>query len=174
MPRVLPRYEEKSLGLPYPVVLINAAVEHVDAAGNVLGVSVPDLEGLAAAVAVARAFLPVELTGSEVRFMRKVIGMSAKDFAEALKLDPASLSRWENNKQTLGGWAESQVRLATVGMLAQRKPSLRPDMEKLFRMVPRKREEGEAWPLFEMRLEPQRAADAPRAAGESWAALRAA
>ncbi|MCA3416073.1 MAG: hypothetical protein INF84_15865, partial [Roseomonas sp.] len=90
MPRVLPRYEEKSLGLPYPVVLINAAVEHVDAAGNVLGVSVPDLEGLAAAVAVARAFLPVELTGAEVRFMRKVIGMSAKDFAEALKLDPAS------------------------------------------------------------------------------------
>ena len=107
MRRVLPRYEESGLGLPYPVVLINAAEEHADAAGNVLGVSVPDLEGLVAAVAVARAFLPVELTGSEVRFMRKVIGMSAKDFAEALKLDPASLSRWENNKQTLGGWAES-------------------------------------------------------------------
>jgi transcriptional regulator with XRE-family HTH domain len=106
--------------------------------------------------------------------MRKVIGMSAKDFAEALKLDPASLSRWENNKQTLGGWAESQVRLATVAILAQRMPSLRPDMEKLFRMVPRKREEGEAWPLFEMHLEPQRAADVRRAAGESWAALQAA
>jgi DNA-binding transcriptional regulator YiaG len=174
MRRVLPRYEEKGLGLPYPVVLINAAEEHSDAAGNVLGVSVPDLEGLAAAVAVARAFLPVEMTGAEVRFMRKVIGMSAKDFAEALKLDPASLSRWENNKQTLGGWAESQVRLATVAILAQRMPSLKPDMEKLFRMVPRKREEGEAWPLFEMRLEPTHAADAPRTAGESWAALQAA
>ncbi len=174
MRRVLPRYEEKGLGLPYPVVLINAAEEHSDAAGNVLGVSVPDLEGLAAAVAVARAFLPVEMTGAEVRFMRKVIGMSAKDFAEALKLDPASLSRWENNKQTLGGWAESQVRLASVAILAQRMPSLKPDMEKLFRMVPRKREEGEAWPLFEMRLEPTHAADAPRTAGESWAALQAA
>ena len=174
MRRVLPRYEERGLGLPYPVVLINAAEEHSDAAGNVLGVSVPNLEGLAAAVAVARAFLPVELTGSEVRFMRKVIGMSAKDFAEALKLDPASLSRWENNKQTLGGWAESQVRLASVAILAQRMPSLKPDMEKLFRMVPRKREEGEAWPLFEMRLEPQRAADVRHAAGESWAALQAA
>ena len=174
MRRVLPRYEEKGLGLPYPVVLINAAEEHSDAAGNVLGVSVPNLEGLAAAVAVARAFLPVELTGAEVRFMRKVIGMSAKDFAEALKLDPASLSRWENNKQTLGGWAESQVRLATVAILAQRMPSLKPDMEKLFRMVPRKREEGEAWPVFELRLEAQHVADAPRSAGESWAALQAA
>ncbi len=174
MRRVLPRYEESGLGLPYPVVLINAAEEHSDAAGNVLGVSVPNLEGLAAAVAVARAFLPVELTGSEVRFMRKVIGMSAKDFAEALKLDPASLSRWENNKQTLGGWAESQVRLATVAILAQRMPSLKPDMEKLFRMVPRKREEGEAWPLFEMRLEPPSVNEAPRSAGESWAALQAA
>ncbi len=174
MRRVLPRYEERGLGLPYPVVLINAAEEHSDATGNVLGVSVPNLEGLAAAVAVARAFLPVELTGNEVRFMRKVIGMSAKDFAEALKLDPASLSRWENNKQTLGGWAESQVRLATVAILAQRMPSLKPDMEKLFRMVPRKREEGESWPVFEMHLEPQHVADTPRNTGESWAALQAA
>lgn len=174
MRRVLPRYEERGLGLPYPVVLLNAAVEHSDAAGNVLGVSVPDLEGLAAAVAVARAFLPVELTGSEVRFMRKVIGMSAKDFAEALKLDPASLSRWENNKQVLGGWAESQVRLATVAILAQRMPHLRPDMEKLFRMVPRKREEAEAWPLFEMRLQAPPTAEAALPMEESWAALRAA
>jgi hypothetical protein len=47
-------------------------------------------------------------------------------------------------------------------------------MEKLFRMVPRKREKGEAWPLFEMRLEPQRAADTPRNTSESWAALQAA
>ncbi|MBM3592920.1 MAG: hypothetical protein FJX32_09655 [Alphaproteobacteria bacterium] len=174
MRRVLPRYEERGLGLPYPVVLINAAEEHMDAAGNVLGVAVPHLEGLAAAVAVARAFLPLELTGSEVRFMRKVIGMSAKDFAEALKLDPASLSRWENNKQTLGGWAESQVRLATVAILAQRTPSLKPDMEKLFRMVPRKREEGEAWPVFEMRLESPCLTETARTVGESWAALQAA
>jgi DNA-binding transcriptional regulator YiaG len=174
MRRVLPRYEESGLGLPYPVVLINAAEEHSDAAGNVLGVSVPNLEGLAAAVAVARAFLPVELTGSEVRFMRKVIGMSAKDFAEAFKLDPAYLSRCEKKNQTLGGWAESQVRLATVAILAQRMPSLKPDMEKLFRMVPRKRDEGEAWPLFEMRLEPQHLADTPRNPAESWAALQAA
>jgi hypothetical protein len=53
-------------------------------------------------------------------------------------------------------------------------PSLKPDMEKLFRMVSRKREEGEAWPLFELHLEPQRAAEAPRAPGEGWAALQAA
>jgi DNA-binding transcriptional regulator YiaG len=174
MRRVLQRYEENGLGLPYPVVLLNAAVEHSDAAGNVLGVSVPDLEGLAAAVAVERAFLPVELTGSEVRFMRKVIGMSAKDFAEALKLDPASLSRWENYKQTLGGWAESQVRLATVAILAQRMPTLRPDMEKLFRMVPRKRDEAEAWPLLELCLQAPPTAEAGIPVEESWAALQAA
>jgi hypothetical protein len=41
-------------------------------------------------------------------------------------------------------------------------------------MVPRKREEGEAWPLFEMRLEPHHVTDTPRATGESWAALQAA
>lgn len=168
MRRVLERYEETGLGLPYPVVLIDAAVEHTDEAGNVLGVSILNLEGLAAAVAVARAFHPVELDGREVRFMRKVLGMSATDFAENLKMDPATLSRWENNKQTVGQWADSQARLGTVAILAQRMSDLKPNMEALFSLVTRKRDEGEAWPTFELRLRHIEPAEIAPSSEQSW------
>ena len=52
--RTIPRHEEDGIGLPYPVVLIDSAEEELDASGAVVGLSVPDLEGLAVSVAVAR------------------------------------------------------------------------------------------------------------------------
>jgi len=150
--RIMERYEEEGLGLPYPIVLINAAVEYLDEEGNLVGISVPNLEGLAAAVAVARAFIPVELDGREVRFMRKVIGVSAKEFAENLHMDPATFSRWEHNKQRVGAWADKEVRMATVAILAQRMPELRADMDALFALKARQRADDEAWPEIVMHL----------------------
>jgi putative zinc finger/helix-turn-helix YgiT family protein len=40
------------------------------------------------------------LTGAEVRFLRKEIGMNGKAFAEAVGVNPVSLSRWENDKES--------------------------------------------------------------------------
>jgi putative zinc finger/helix-turn-helix YgiT family protein len=39
------------------------------------------------------------LSGKEIRFLRKNIGLSAKLFAEKLGIDKATVSRWEHGKQ---------------------------------------------------------------------------
>ena len=102
--RTIPRHEEDGLGLPYPVVLIDGAEEEIDdTTGEVVGVSIPDMEELVAAVVLARVLHPLQLDHREVRFIRQVIGMRAKDFAQALDMAPETFSRWENGKQELGG-----------------------------------------------------------------------
>ncbi|MBK1663990.1 hypothetical protein CKO38_01905 [Rhodospirillum rubrum] len=106
-------YEDDLLGIP---VTLRNAVERRRCAGcGEESVSYPNLDGLIAAVAMARALYPLELSGDDLRFLRKALGLSAKDFAEKLELDPASLSRWENNKQALGGFAEKVIRMFVCG-----------------------------------------------------------
>ena len=128
--RILDRYEEHLMGLPYPVVLLDAAEEITDQEdGQVLGVAVPDAEELAAAVTLALCFMPVRLTGAEVRFIRRVLGMTGQELAAAVEMDPATLSRWEHGKQGVGGWADKGIRMAAVLRLQDRAPgsSLRPE-----------------------------------------------
>jgi len=150
--RTIPRYEEDGLGLPYPIILIDGAEEEIDdASGEVVGISVPNTEELVAAVAITRALHPLKLDGSEVRFIRRAIGMQSKDFAVSLGMDPATFSRWENNKQECGGWADKEVRMAAVIALADQVPGLTVDAKDVIglRIIPR---EGGEWPRIEMRL----------------------
>lgn len=116
--RTLERYEDSSLGLPYPVVLVNGAEEEIDDnTGERIGVSIPHLEDLVATIAVARVLNPSQLDGAEVRFIRRVIGRTAKEFANNLGIAPETYSRWENGRQTVGAWADKQVRLAVILLL---------------------------------------------------------
>jgi transcriptional regulator with XRE-family HTH domain len=140
MTHVLDRYEEKLMGLPYPVVLLNAAEEITHPkTGKVLGVAVPDAEELAAAVALALCFMPTRLSGAEVRFIRRVMGMTGQELAAAVEMDAATLSRWEHDKQTVGAWADKAVRMAAVLRLQDRAPasSLRPEDIVGLHFVPR-------------------------------------
>jgi DNA-binding transcriptional regulator YiaG len=130
MTRIIERHEENLMGLPYPIVLLDAAEEVTDpASGEVLGIAVPDAEELAAAVALALSFMPVRLSGPEVRFIRRVLGMTGQELAAAVEMDPATLSRWENGKQDVGGWADKAIRMAAVLRLQDHAPgsSLRPE-----------------------------------------------
>lgn len=133
--RTVDRYEEDGLGLPYPVTLIDGAEEQIDDdTGEVIGISIPAMETLVAAVAITRARIPVQLSGDEVRFIRGVIGVGSKAFAEALEMDPATFSRWENGRQTVGAWADKQVRMAAVIMLADRIPGLSIDPKEIVKL----------------------------------------
>lgn len=50
------------------------------------------------------------LSGQEIRFLRKRLGMKAVDFAKALGLEPETLSRIENNKQPASEQSDKLIR----------------------------------------------------------------
>lgn len=151
MTHVLERYEEKLMGLPYPVVLLGAAEEVTHPKNSkLLGVAIPGSDELAAAVALALCFMPTRFIGSEVRFIRRVLGMSGQELAAAVEMDPATLSRWENGKQEVGSWADKAVRMAAVLRLQDRAPgsSLRPGEVVTLRLTPRR---PDTYPTVEVR-----------------------
>lgn len=54
------------------------------------------------------------LTGAEVRFLRKEIGMKSKDMAAALSIEPETYSRWENGKQSSAPCHDKSLRMIYV------------------------------------------------------------
>ena len=54
------------------------------------------------------------------------MGMTGQELAAAaVEMDPATLSRWEHDKQTVGAWADKAVRMAAVLRLQDRAPGSR-------------------------------------------------
>ena len=78
-------------------------------------ITIPDTKGLVAAAAVARVMLPTKLNGSEIKFLRKATGLSAKDFAKTISVRPETLSRWENNGEQQIGYSEEKIFRILVG-----------------------------------------------------------
>ncbi len=51
------------------------------------------------------------LTGREVRFLRKDMGLTAARLAKRMKVAPATISRWENDKQVMDASNDRLLRL---------------------------------------------------------------
>lgn len=78
-------------------------------------ITIPDVNGLIAAAAVARVMLPTKLNGTEIKFLRKAIGMPAKNLAEILNVRPETVSRWENDATQQIGNSEEKLFRIIVG-----------------------------------------------------------
>lgn len=144
--RVLAEHTETLLGLPYPIVLHDSAVAKVDAeTGDVLSVAIPDLDGLLAAVVMARCLLPVQLAPEEIRFMRTVLGLRSGELAEKLAIAPETYSRWETGKQPLGEYAERVLRLHMAASVADRLPAMGYDPLVITGMRVSRRADNDAW-----------------------------
>lgn len=50
------------------------------------------------------------LTGQEFRFLRKQMGMSASELAGFLGVTPVTISRWENDKESIGPQSDRLLR----------------------------------------------------------------
>jgi putative transcriptional regulator len=102
-------YRYKECGLDN-VYLLNLEFQVCDACGT----KVPRLKRmpeLHATIARAIAMQPCPLRGQDIRFLRKQLGYSAKEWATLLRTNASTLSRWENNQQEIGPQSDSLIRL---------------------------------------------------------------
>lgn len=124
--RTLARYEDDGLvGLPN-VVILNAAQEFVcEECGTDNGIAIPDEKGLEAAVAVNRVMMPLKLIGREIRFLRKSIGLTAKQLVGALGLQAEeTVSKWENDHRLIPVSNEKMLRILVGRTLAEKAPMI--------------------------------------------------
>jgi len=77
------------------VYLLGINVYHCPKCGS-LYPEIPEPDLLHIVMAISFAMKKAPLTGQEIRFMRKEIGMTAKAFANELGVTSVSLSRWES------------------------------------------------------------------------------
>jgi DNA-binding transcriptional regulator YiaG len=54
---------------------------------------------------------PYPLTGKEIRFMRKFLGLSTTAFGEKLGVSHATVVKWENEQAKVGPFQETCIRL---------------------------------------------------------------
>lgn len=75
---------------------------------------VPDVDGLTRAVAMAIVGKRQRLLSSEIRFLRKQLGLPGIDLAKHLGTTPESVSRWERGRTPMGTTADRLLRLMVV------------------------------------------------------------
>ena len=92
--RILPEHTEDLGGIV--VTLVDAVREYRCPECGEVETEVPDLQGLVRAVALGRALYPYQLTGNDLRLMRRALDMNQKDFAREMGLTPETVNRWEN------------------------------------------------------------------------------
>jgi putative zinc finger/helix-turn-helix YgiT family protein len=102
-------YRYKECGLDN-VYLLNIELRVCDACGTQIP-RLPRMPELHGTIARAIAMQPCPLRGQDVRFLRKQLGYSAKEWATLLRTDASTLSRWENNQQEMGTQSDALVRL---------------------------------------------------------------
>lgn len=94
--------------------LDNVYLENIDVYRCTCGeyyVSIPAVTELNTLIAMNIINKKAFLTGSEIRYLRKNAGLSATDFAEFIGVNKSTLSRWENDKQTLDKSSDRMIRL---------------------------------------------------------------
>lgn len=111
--------EYDAAGLP-DVILRGVEVSRCPGCGE-REVAIPRLPALHRALVRIVVAKPGRLTGPEIRFLRKYLGFSGADFAEAMGSDPSTISRWENGKEPMNKHADRLLRLmALVGKRVQK------------------------------------------------------
>jgi DNA-binding transcriptional regulator YiaG len=126
--RLLPKWkDDDAMGIRGVVLVDSVEQTECRSCGKVLSIFIPNLEGLAHAVALSRVLNPTRLNGKEIAFIRNAIDLTQKDVARIVGYTPVQVSRWENDKQPISEAAEKLLRMKAVQSLADKAPLLVPD-----------------------------------------------
>ena len=79
-------------------------------------VGIPRLEQLQRLLVHVVARRPGHLQPPEIRFLRKHLGWSGREFASAFGVAPETVSRWEHGERNMGATAERLLRLLATRM----------------------------------------------------------
>ena len=74
------------------------------------------------AIGVAIALQPSQLSGKDVRFLRRASGFSVGDWAKRLNVADATYSRWENSKQSISANPDRMARINYLTALKHKDP----------------------------------------------------
>jgi putative zinc finger/helix-turn-helix YgiT family protein len=95
-------------GLPN-VAVAGAVVSRCPSCGE-QEVQIPNVAGLHEALALALVSRPGPLSVEEIRFLRKYLGWSGRDFARHFEVADATVSRWENGKRNMPAQSQTLLR----------------------------------------------------------------
>ena len=122
--RQVKEFRDDLLGIAN-VVLLDAVEQKVcEDCNEVATTTIPDLNGLIAAVAITRALFPAKLGGPEIRFMRGALGLTAKKLAAKLEVREETVSRWEHGKEPIRPQSEKLLRMMAGSRLRKAAPGI--------------------------------------------------
>jgi DNA-binding transcriptional regulator YiaG len=81
---------------------------------------IPRILDVHSAIGRAVALQQAPLRGVDVRFLRKQLGMRAREWAGLLRISVETLSRWENGEQKIGPQSDSLFRLMYIRICEER------------------------------------------------------
>lgn len=110
--RVVEKFEAKDLGAPFKVVLNDAVRVSFDkTTGEAVSYSIPDLDGLLGTIVITRILHARKLSGADIKFVRKALGVKQKDLAGKLELSVEHLSRCETGTLPMSPGSEKLLRI---------------------------------------------------------------
>lgn len=112
--RVRANYPFKESGLPN-VILKGVETIRCTECGNADPI-IPRANELMKQLVLAVVEKPHGLTGQEVRFLRKHLGMSGSTFASHLGVDRSVVSRWENGHDPIGPQSDRLIRTVAISL----------------------------------------------------------
>jgi DNA-binding transcriptional regulator YiaG len=77
---------------------------------------IQDMKGLMQALALAVIEKPWKLSGTEIRYLRKYLNMTAAEFADHVGVDKTTISKWENDHDSVGDPSDRLIRALALTM----------------------------------------------------------
>lgn len=146
--RTVHEFEHAAIGLPG--VVLRDAVEEIYClkCSTVDSVHFPNVDGLTAAIAVARVKQNTKLAGADIRFLRKALGRNQQQLAALLGVRNETVSRWEKDHQPIEPSTEKLLRTVVAIELSDRAPGIEVDFKQLVEAtVPAVRKDPRPTPL---------------------------
>jgi len=109
-------YEYKECGLP--TVLLSGINRHTCRNCREEYVDIPKINQLHRLIGMTLCCRKEKLSGIEIRYLRKEMGLRAIDFARVLSIQPETLSRIENDTQDAGDTLEKFMRSAYMNLVS--------------------------------------------------------